>query len=241
MRSPCQSRAGIERVGDHDSLSAIVSCCRAIGELSLVRFDLPPFTGPHSPGSFFGFTPSDRGQPPLTPLSLGRRLAAPPSPRIVSARLASTRRASSIPGASVSELSSRGPRSQFPAVACHVAALTVTILDHPPPRRGLATAPRLPRSLSARSPRLSPGWSCGDLDRSSDRGLPSCRPREVSRSWAGGGASLVNVCQVHPIREHDPRIVEPLRPVACHSWCFRTAPDRVCSGQSGSVALEDVG
>jgi hypothetical protein len=43
----------------------------------------------------------------------------------------------------------------------------------------------------------------------SDQGLPSCLPCEVSRSWAGGGASLVNVCQVHPIREHDPRIVEP--------------------------------
>lgn len=148
---PARGRAGIERVGDRDCLSALASCCRALASSRSSFFALPPFTGPHSPGSFFGFTPSDRGQPPLTPLSRERRLAVPLAPRIVSARLASTRRASVIPGASVFELSSRGPRSQSPAIACLVAAFAVTILDHPPPRRGFAAAPRLLRSLSARS------------------------------------------------------------------------------------------
>lgn len=95
-------------------------------------------------------SPSDRGQSPLTPSSRERLLSVPLPPRIASTRLASTRRASSTPGASVSELSSRGPRPQFPAIACLVAAFTATILDHPPPRRGFATAPRLPRPLPAR-------------------------------------------------------------------------------------------
>jgi hypothetical protein len=94
--------------------------------------------------------PCDRGQPPLTPLSRERLFSVPLAPRIAFARLASTRRARSTLGASVSELSSRGPRSRFPAITCFVAAFTATNLDHPPPRRGLATAPRLLRSLSVR-------------------------------------------------------------------------------------------
>lgn len=165
--------------------------------------------------------PSDRGQPPLAPASREPPLSRPLTPRIDSARLASTRRASATPGASVSELSSRGPRPQFPAVTCFVAAFTATSLDHPPPRRGFATAPRLPRPLSAPRPKLSPRPPCDDRDRYSGRELPAERcPRGESRLRQAGGASLVDVCQVHPIREHDPRIVEPRWPAAVNRDAF---------------------
>jgi hypothetical protein len=158
-------RAGIERVGDRDCLSAFASCCRAIDELSLVLSYLFRPSPARTRWELLRLPPSDRGQPPLTPLSRDWRLSVPLAPRIALARLASTRRAPSTLGASVSELSSRGPRSRFPAITCLVAAFTATNLDHPPPRRGLAAAPRLLRSLFARRSRLSPRPSRAAQDR----------------------------------------------------------------------------
>jgi hypothetical protein len=162
-------------------------------------------------------TPSDRGQPPLTPSSREQLLSVPLSPRIASARLASTRRACSIPGASVSELSSRGPRPQFPAIACFVAAFTATNLDHPPPRRGFAAAPRLLRSLSVRRfPAFTEAFARrpGSLIRFW-ASLPAVPARLIAAGQSGEERRSSTSAKSVPIREHDPRIVEPRRLAAC--------------------------
>jgi len=166
LRSPCPEA---ER-GSSGSVTAI-ACRRSrpvVGRLTSSRSSSRICSALHRPAlawELLRLPPSDRGQPPLTPLSRDWLLSVPLAPRIALARLASTRRAPSTPGASVSELSSRGPRSRFPAITCLVAAFTATNLDHPPPRRGLATAPRLLRSLVARRSRLSPRPSRAAQDR----------------------------------------------------------------------------
>lgn len=81
----------------------------------------------------------------------------------------------------------------------------------PPPRRGLATASRLPAPSFRRRLPLSRSAPADTHPRYSEVGLPvplRLADLSIRAAWQGGGASFVDFCNhVFPIREHHRRIV----------------------------------